>query len=156
MSKWDRYGLDQAKYQARESKDPSSQVGACILRPNGTVASMGWNGLPQGVADTPERLNDRETKLALVIHAEVNALLKAKEDLTGYTIYVWPFPPCAACASQLIQAGIKRVVFPAGPVPPRWTANFALGHEVLAEAGVRYDCKPVDGPAFAVQLEMLP
>ena len=140
--KWDRYGLEEARHQARMSKDPSTAVGACILRPDGTVASMGWNGFARGVQDTPERLNDRAIKYALTLHAEENALHSSREDLAGYTLYVWPFQPCAHCASSIVQNRLARVVAPEGQIPERWQADFALARVVLGEAGVRLDLLP--------------
>lgn len=139
MNKWDRYGLEEARHQARMSKDPSTAVGACILRPDGTIAATGWNGFARGVRDTAERLNDRPTKLALTLHAEQNALHSSREDVAGYTLYVWPFQPCAHCASAIIQNRIGRIVAPAADVPDRWQADFALAREVLGEAGVALD-----------------
>lgn len=139
MSKWDRYGLEEAQHQARMSKDPSTRVGACILRPDNTIASTGWNGFARGVVDSAERLNDRAVKLALTLHAEENCLHSSREDLAGYTLYVWPFQPCARCASAIIQNRIGRVVAPVGQIPDRWQADFALARDVLNEAGVTLD-----------------
>jgi dCMP deaminase len=109
--RWDTYFLQIAAVAARKSKDPSTQVGAVIVRPDRTIVSVGYNGFPRGVADTPERLNDRPTKYSLVVHAEMNAILSARESLNGYTLYTVPFMPCDRCFVHVIQAGIKRVVF---------------------------------------------
>jgi dCMP deaminase len=83
---WDAYFIGIAREVSTASKDPSTKVGAVIVRPDWTVAAMGYNGFPRGIADTPERLNDRETKYALVTHAEVNAILTAREPLHGYWV----------------------------------------------------------------------
>lgn len=141
--KWDRYGLEEARHQARMSKDPKTAVGACILRPDGTVASMGWNGFARGVQDTAERLNHRDTKMALTLHAEENAFHSSREDLTGYTLYVWPFQCCARCASAAIQNRIGRIVAPVYDAPTRWAEDFALARVVLGEAGVALDLLPL-------------
>lgn len=133
--KWDERFLRLAEHIAIWSRDPSSQVGAVIVRPDKTIASLGFNGLPRGLADTPERLGDRPTKLQMILHAEVNALLSAKEPLTGYTLYVSPYHPCSNCAAAIIQAGIARVVAPAGDCE-RWAANFNLAGAMFAETGV--------------------
>lgn len=108
---WDEYFLRIADIAASKSKDPSTKVGAVIVRPDRTIVSVGYNGFPRGVADTPERLNDRPTKYSLVVHAEMNAILSARESLNGYTLYTSPFMPCDRCFVHVIQAGIKRVVF---------------------------------------------
>ena len=73
---------------------------------------MGYNGLPQTTPDYPQILNVREVKYQYIIHAEVNAVLSAKQDLKGCTIYTFPFLPCPRCASILVQSGISRVVSP--------------------------------------------
>jgi dCMP deaminase len=147
MAKWDTYGLEEARHQARMSKDPSTAVGCCILRPDGTVASMGWNGFARGVLDSYERLNDRTVKLALTLHAEENAFHSSRENLAGYTLYVWPFQCCARCASAAIQNRISRIVAPVGQIPDRWQADFALARAVLGEAGVALDLVDVALPS---------
>jgi len=87
-AKWIGRFVTMAAQVAEWSKDPSSQVGAVIVRPDKTIASVGFNGLPRGVNDDPARLGDRETKLLYTVHAELNAILAAKEPLTGYSIFV--------------------------------------------------------------------
>jgi dCMP deaminase len=134
-SHWDERFLRLAEHIASWSRDPSTQVGSCIVRPDKTIASLGFNGLPRGLVDTVERLNDRDLKLMTVLHAEINALLSSKEPLNGYTLYVYPFHPCTQCASAIIQAGIKRVVTVPSDVA-RWAANFEIARMMFAEAGV--------------------
>lgn len=75
-AKWDQIWLDDALSVARKSKDPSTRVGAVIVRDNDKIAE-GWNGFPRGIADTHERYNDRDMKLKLVVHGEMNAVLNA-------------------------------------------------------------------------------
>ena len=70
--RWDRHFLDLALQHARISKDPSTQVGSIIVGPDLEFLSAGANGFPRGILDTPQRLNDRDTKLKIVVHAEVN------------------------------------------------------------------------------------
>lgn len=108
--KWDKRYLELAKLVSSWSKDPSTKVGAVIVDPNNKIISVGFNGLPQYVPDDPEILNDRDRKYQHIIHAEMNAILTAQRDLTGYTIYTYPFAPCPQCASAIIQTGIIRVV----------------------------------------------
>lgn len=138
MTPWDRRYLDLAKFVAGWSKDPSTQVGAVIYRPNNSLASIGFNGLPMGVSDTFPRLNDRELKLMLICHAEANAIDFSQEELEGYTICTWPFPPCASCAGRIIQNGIKRVVAPDN-IPERWETNFGWSLHMFEEAGVEVE-----------------
>jgi len=108
-----------------------------IVRPDRTVASVGFNGFPRGIADTEERLNDRLTKYSLVTHAEVNAILTAREPLHGYTIYT-TFFSCSNCAKLVIQAGIKRIVSPIFDLE-RWADSLKLSQEMYDEAGVAWE-----------------
>ena len=97
------------------SKDPNTQVGACIVNKNNVIESIGYNGLPKGCSDDEfpwekegEMLN---TKYPFVVHAELNAILNAKgKDLSGCKIYVALFP-CNECAKATIQSGISEVVY---------------------------------------------
>ena len=131
---WDSRFLEMARLVSTWSKDPSTQVGAVITRGK-FVVSLGFNGHPRGVADTPDRLENREVKYRTIIHAEINAILTAKQDLDGCTIYVWPLMPCSQCAAAIVQAGIKRVVAPeAGN--ERWAESFEFAVEIFSEAGV--------------------
>lgn len=108
--KWDDRFINLADYIATWSRDPSTQVGAVIVRPDKTVASIGFNGFPRGVNDDPARYADKPTKYAFVCHAEANAILAAKESLHGCTIYSSPLYPCNECAKMIVQSGISRVV----------------------------------------------
>lgn len=135
---WDERFLALAEHIAGWSKDPSTKVGAVITRPDRTISSVGYNGLPRYVNDGEERLTCRETKYEMIVHAEANAILHANERPVGYTIYTWPFQPCSRCAGLIIQAGLKRVVAPAYE-GDRWTENFTLAAQMLAEAHVRLD-----------------
>ncbi|MEY9138462.1 dCMP deaminase [Bradyrhizobium diazoefficiens] len=139
---WDRHFVRCAKEYAEASKDPSTKVGAVIVRPDRTTAAWGYNGFPRGIADTPERLNDRPTKYELVVHAEANAILTAREPLHGYTIYT-TFFSCAGCAKLIIQAGIKRIVSPTYDVE-RWAESMKLAHALYDEAGVRWKLIDLD------------
>lgn len=135
---WDRYFLNMAKSASEASKDPSTKVGAIIVRPDRSEVSFGYNGFPKGIEDTEERLNDRETKYGLVIHAEKNAIYKAREDISGCTIYVWPLFSCAECAKAIIQKGISRVVSPP-PDLARWQSSYDMAQNLYSEAGVAFD-----------------
>jgi dCMP deaminase len=107
--KWDIRFLELAKLISTWSKDPSTQVGA-VITDGIKVISIGYNGLPMFVRDDVDILNNREEKYKYIIHAEMNAILAAKCNLHGFTLYTYPFLPCTNCASMTIQTGIKRVV----------------------------------------------
>lgn len=106
--KWDIRFLKLAREVSTWSKD-STQVGAVITKGN-RIVSIGYNGFGKGVRDDKERYEDRDTKLKLVIHAEDNAILFAKQDLTGCTLYTYPMLSCSNCSAKVIQSGISRVV----------------------------------------------
>lgn len=140
MTVWNMRFLALAYEISRWSKDPSTQVGAVITRPDNTIASMGYNGFPRKMIDDPARYEDREEKYDRIIHAEVNAILNSKEDLNGYTLYI-TIPPCPRCAVQIIQSGITRVVWykPAEYLIPRWGRDFQKTRDYFNEAGIEYD-----------------
>lgn len=137
---WDRRFLALAQLVASWSKDPSTQTGAVIVRPNKSVASVGFNGFASAMPDKEEYYNNREEKYARIIHCEVNALLFAREQVQGYTLYIWPFASCNRCAVQMIQAGITRFVFPTIPEDKkdRWAASFLETVKYLNESGIEY------------------
>ena len=134
-AKWIERFINLAAHVATWSKDPSSQVGAVIIRPDRSVASVGFNGLPRAVSDDPARFADRDQKLLYTVHAELNAILAAREPLHGYSIVVYPFQPCAACAAAIIQAGISEVICPEVPDASRWADSFHAARTMFREAG---------------------
>lgn len=134
LSKWDERFLALAEHVAGWSKDPSTQVGAVLVSPDRSTVTPGYNGLPRGIADDPKLLANREYKLARTVHAEVNAILNCAVRPVGYSLYVWPMPPCSHCAAAVIQAGIARVVAPAPGM--RWEDSCIAGNALLREAGV--------------------
>ncbi len=151
MHRWDSHFLRMAHEVAKMSKDPSTKVGAVIVGPDREMRSSGFNGFPRGIADTAERLNDRETKLGLVVHAECNAILNAARIGTptkGCTMYLlatdqsgamWGGPPCTRCTVEVIQAGITEVVaLPFKTVPSRWKDSIEQARKLLTEAGVGF------------------
>lgn len=135
---WDEYFMDLCDAVAKRSKDPSTKVGAVVVRPDNTRASDGYNGFPRGVHDTEERLNDRPTKYKFVCHAEANAIVTAREPLHGYTLYVSPLHPCHECAKLVIQSGIKRVVT-RKPEEARWMESYDTAQTMFREAGVELE-----------------
>jgi dCMP deaminase len=111
---WDEYFMGVAMLSAMRSKDPSTQVGACIVSPNNKIVGTGYNGFPNGCNDDTfpwGRDGGRlDTKYAYVVHAELNAILNSNGPVHECTIYVALFP-CEECAKAIIQSGIKRVVY---------------------------------------------
>jgi dCMP deaminase len=144
MTKWDTRFLGLAAYISAWSKDPSSQVGAVITDGN-RIISLGYNGFAAGVEDKQERLSDRDCKLNLTIHAEENAMIFAKRDLTGCTVYV-THPPCPRCASKLIQEEVGRIVYiaPSDDFLSRWADDLKLSGEMYREAGVEVTSYAID------------
>jgi dCMP deaminase len=141
LDKWDQRFMDLANFVASWSKDPSTQVGAVIANPKTKrVVSMGFNGFPSGVEDLEQRLEKREIKYEMIVHAEQNALLFAGPAAEGCTLYVTPLPPCARCGVIIIQAGIKRVV---SPMPDKskepWKTQSEISEQMFLEAGVQVD-----------------
>jgi dCMP deaminase len=131
--KWDHRFMAMARLVASWSKDPSSQVGAVITRGK-FVVSVGFNGLPQGIADTAERLENREIKYPIILHAEVNAVLSAHQDTRGCTLYATPYMPCPQCAAVIVQAGIARIVYSPSD-NERWGRS-PLSEAMFHEAGI--------------------
>ena len=136
-TKWQKRFFDMAYLVASWSKDPSSQIGAVIVDSQNRVISTGFNGLPVGVKDTDERLGDRATKYKMILHAEENAIMFAKQNLNGCSIYVTKMPPCAHCAALIIQSGIKYVYVPDTEIPERWRESTVLTRQMFKEAGVK-------------------
>lgn len=136
MNRWDERMLNLAKHIATWSKDPSTKVGAVIVRPDNSIVSTGYNGFPRKLSDDSELYANREIKYSRTVHGEINAMLVAGERLEGYTLYTVPFMPCAPCALLVIQAGITRVVCPKPTVEQeaRWT--FDRARALFSEAGV--------------------
>lgn len=134
---WDERFLSLAHHVSGWSKDPSTKVGAVIVRPDRTIVSLGYNGFPRGTEDYHQHLSDRATKLRRTVHAEVNAILTAGEKLNNCVLYVTPLHPCATCAGIIIQSGIKRVVARFAKEPkPEWAEDFKAAARMFKEAGV--------------------
>ena len=112
---WDEYFMAVAKLAGMRSKDPNTQVGACIVSQENKILSMGYNGFPIGCSDEEfpwEREGDMtESKYAYVTHSELNAILNYRGgSLKGAKLYVSLFP-CNECAKAIIQSGIKTVIY---------------------------------------------
>jgi dCMP deaminase len=113
---WEEYFMAIAQLSAKRSKDPSTQVGACIVNSRKRIIGIGYNGFPIGCSDDElpwSRTGDfLDTKYPYVCHAEMNAITNTsnKDDLEGGTMYVSLFP-CNECAKLCVQVGIREVVF---------------------------------------------
>lgn len=135
---WDEYFMSLAHLSGMRSKDPNTQVGACIVNERNRIVGIGYNGLPYGCNDDeyPWERNGGflDTKYAYVVHAELNAILNATESLQNCTIYVSLFP-CNECAKAIIQSGIKEVVYESDKY--RDTDSAKASRRMLNSAGVK-------------------
>ena len=135
---WDEYFMGIAMLAAKRSKDPSTQVGACIVSSDNIIISTGYNGMPKGCSDDifPWDREGEETKYPYVVHAELNAILNANgRDLRGSRIYVALFP-CNECAKAIIQSGVKEVVYLSDKYKD--SMSFVASKRMLSAAGVRF------------------
>ncbi len=137
VGKWDTRFIELAQHVATWSKD-STKVGAVIT--NGKrIISLGFNGFPAGTDDSEDLYENRARKLHRVLHAEENAILFARQDLAGCTIYV-NYTPCGNCAAKIVQSGIIRVVtYPPDPkFLGKWGESVKEALAMFEEAGVEY------------------
>lgn len=138
---WDEYFMGIALLAAMRSKDPNTQVGACIVSPEKIIISTGYNGLPKGCSDDEypwarEGKSTNETKYPFVVHAELNAILNSGgRSLKDATIYVALFP-CNECAKAIIQCGIREVIY----LSDKYNGNDdnVASKKMLDSAGVKY------------------
>jgi dCMP deaminase len=143
-NKWhDRY-LSIAKEVASWSKDPSTKVGAVIVGNKGQILSQGYNGFPRGILDDEERLNVREIKLSLIVHAEMNAIYNATYSgvcLDNSTLYVYGLPICSECAKGIIQVGISKIVIPEQSIMLRkeWMESWYHSNKMFNEANIKVE-----------------
>ena len=136
---WDEYFMAVAKLAGMRSKDPNTQVGACIVSQQNKILSMGYNGFPIGCSDDEfpwARVGDTvDTKYAYVTHAELNAILNYRGNLEGSKLYVSLFP-CNECAKAIIQSGIKEVIYDCDKYCD--TPSTIASKKMLDAAGVKY------------------
>ena len=134
---WDEYFMGVAALSAMRSKDPNTQVGACIVSPEHKILSMGYNGFPLGCSDdefTWEREGE-DNKYFYSTHSELNAILNYRGgSLDGATIYVTLFP-CNECAKAIIQSGIRTLVYDSDKYAD--TAMVKASKKMLKAAGVQ-------------------
>ena len=139
---WDRRFMDLAIAMSDWSKDPRRKVGCVVIDDDHNQLSGGFNGFPRGIKDD-YRLENRDLKLKMVVHAEANAVAAAARNghsIKGGTMYVTR-ALCTQCAALVIQAGIKRVVALSNDdeKQSKWADEFVLAASMLAEAQVQYE-----------------
>lgn len=135
---WDEYFMGIAMLAAMRSKDPNTQVGACIVNKDNIIVSTGYNGMPKGCSDDeyPWERTGEATKYPFVVHAELNAILNAAgRNVRGSRIYVSLFP-CNECAKAIIQSGIKEILY----LSDKYADSMATlaSKKMLDSAGVKY------------------
>jgi dCMP deaminase len=137
---WEQYFMGVALLSAKRSKDPSTQVGACIVNEDKKIIGIGYNGFPNGISDNdfPWGKNDENplnNKYPYVVHAEPNAILNSTSSLKGSTLYVTLFP-CNECTKLIIQSGIKHIVYLNNKYKD--TDSIIASRKMLDAAGIDY------------------
>lgn len=151
---WDEYFMGIAKLSANRSKDPSTQVGACIVNDEHKILSLGYNGMPIGMNDDNAPW-DREgeylnTKYPYVCHSELNAILNARGiNLTNATLYVTLFP-CNECSKAIIQSGIKKVIYESDKYAD--TDGVKASKRMFDECGIEYKKYESSGKQIEINL----
>ena len=151
---WDEYFMGIAMLAAMRSKDPSTQVGACIVSADNIIISTGYNGMPKGCSDDefPWDREGEQTKYPYVVHAELNAILNANgRDLRGSRVYVALFP-CNECAKAIIQSGVREVIY----LSDKYADSMATlaSKRMLDAAGVAY--RPLETKVNSITLDFIP
>ena len=137
---WDEYFMGVARLSGMRSKDPNSQVGACIVSEDNKILSMGYNGFPMGCSDDEfpwaREGEELDMKYLYVVHSELNAILNYRGgSLEGAKLYVSLFP-CNECAKAIIQSGIKTIVYDDDKYHD--LPSTVASRRMLDAAGVRY------------------
>ncbi len=153
---WEEYFMGIAKLSAMRSKDPSTQVGACIVDENNRILSIGYNGSPNGFEDDifpwEREGNPLETKYMYVCHAEMNAILNyrgSRNELEGAKVYVDLFP-CNECAKLIIQSGIKEVIYLSDKYAD--TDGVRASKKLFDTCGVKYRQIKITGKNITINL----
>lgn len=143
MNKWHNRYINLAKEISTWSLDPSTKIGAVAIGNKGQILSCGYNGLPRNISDTEDRLNDRNIKYSLMVHAEMNCIYNATLNgisLNGSKIYVYGLPVCSECAKGIIQVGISEVFWYVDKeIPEKWLNSFELTVSLLNEANIKIE-----------------
>lgn len=151
---WDEYFMGVALLAAQRSKDPNTQVGACIVSQDNIILSTGYNGLPNGCSDDefPWEREGEETKYPYVVHAELNAILNSGGRwLKGAKLYVALFP-CNECAKAIIQSGIREVIYLNDKYAD--TVNVRASKRMMDSAGVIYRPLETDLKTLTLNFEV--
>lgn len=151
---WDEYFMAIALISAERSKDPNSQVGACIVDSNNKIVSLGYNGAPIGFDDDKDMRWEREgdfldTKYAYVCHSELNAILNSKIPVKGCKLYVTLFP-CNECAKAIIQSGITELIYLSDKYDK--TPGNIASKEMLDKCNVKYRKYEIKGKELKLSL----
>lgn len=138
---WDKYFMGVAILSSKRSKDPSTQVGACIVNQDKRIIGIGYNGFPKGCDDDvfpwgKTSSDPLETKYPYVVHAETNALLNTTSSTKNATLYVTLFP-CNECAKLIIQSGISHIIYMSDK--NRGTTSELASKRMLDAAGITYN-----------------
>ena len=136
MNKWDERFVSLVIEIAGWSKDPSSKVGALAVSPNKRQSTWGYNGFPEGIDDSEDKLTDKQIKNELMVHAEANCVVNATVQLNGWTMYVTK-TPCLPCAKLIVSAGIIRLVCP-NP-SGSWADEQLKAISLLTTVGIKVD-----------------
>jgi dCMP deaminase len=139
---WDAMFMRMVYLVETKSKDPRTRIGSVLVRDNRVIAT-GYNGFGVGVADWPERYNDRETKYSFICHAEFNGVLQcARMGISSLntTLYTPGFP-CSECCKAIVQGGISEIVlhkqWPNLVYSEKWVKSFEISKQMTTEAGIK-------------------
>lgn len=151
---WDEYFMGLAILSAERSKDPGTQVGACIVDSNNKIISVGYNGAPIGFDDDKDMKWDREgefldTKYPYVCHSELNAILNSKAPVRDCKIYVTLFP-CNECTKAIIQSGINEIIYLSDKY--NGTKENLAAKRMLDVCGIKYSEYKKCGKTYTINL----
>ena len=152
---WDEYFMGVAMLAAQRSKDPNTQVGACIVSSDNKILSIGYNGMPIGCSDEDfpwEKTDDtpEHSKYFYSTHAELNAILNYRGgSLEGTKVYVTLFP-CNECAKAIIQSGVKTIIYASDKYADSYSTK--ASKRMLSAAGV--DFHPYEPSGRKITLEL--
>lgn len=151
---WDEYFMGIALLSSMRSKDPSTQVGACIVNSEKRILSMGYNGMPRCCSDDEfpwdKNENPLDSKYLYVCHAELNAILNcASGNVRGCTVYTTLFP-CNECAKAIIQSGIAEVVYMSDKYSD--SDSVLASKRMFTTAGVKFREYSISGKTFELKL----
>jgi dCMP deaminase len=141
ISKWDIRYMNLAKEISTWSKDSSTRLGAVAIKDK-RILSTGFNGFPRGIEDSDNRLNDRELKYGMIVHAEQNCIYNATYhglSLKDSDIFVYGLPICNDCAKGIIQVGIKRVIMTKIREDDKWNESWNITKQMFDEVGIEYE-----------------